>query len=151
MAGGEREFIEGEDLRYFVGSKGSAGFLVRARLATRQAAEDVPVGATFRHLEGLAGAIVDLYRSGALLWHLAFLNSAMTAARGLEEGPVLFGAYPEERSPRLSPLCRRRSSRTEATSFPVKRLTGSGSGGSSRRAPSDRPRRQAVRSFRPPV
>jgi FAD/FMN-containing dehydrogenase len=153
MAGGEREPIEGEDLRYFVGSKGSAGFLVRARLATRQAAEDVPVGATFRHLEGLAGAIVDLYRSGALLWHLAFLNSAMTAARGLEEGPVLFGAYPQERSPRLSPLCRRRSSRTEATSFPVRRLTESESGGSSGGPlgtdPGARPRARTGRTLSP--
>jgi len=103
MAGGERELIEGEDLRYFVGSRGSMGFLVKARLATRPAAGDVPVSATFRHLEGLAGAIVDLYLSGAPLWHLAFLNAAMAAARGLGEGPVLFGAYPEERAPRVEP------------------------------------------------
>jgi FAD/FMN-containing dehydrogenase len=103
MAGGERELIEGEDLRYFVGSRGSTGFLVKARLATRHAAGDVPVGATFRHLEALADAVLDLYRSGAPLWHLAFLNAAMAAARGFEGGPVLFGAYPEERTPRVEP------------------------------------------------
>jgi hypothetical protein len=54
-------------------------------------------------VEGLADAVLELYRSGAPLWHLAFLNVAMATARGFEGGPVLFGAYPEERAPRVEP------------------------------------------------
>ena len=43
LAGGERSIIEGgEALRHFVGSRGSVGFVVRAWLTTRRAAEDVP-------------------------------------------------------------------------------------------------------------
>jgi glycolate oxidase len=102
-AGGERELIEGEALRYFVGSRGSMGFLVGARLATRPAGDDVPVGAVFRGAEDLANAVLDLYRRGAPLWHLGFLNANMARARGLEDGHVLFGAYPGERGPRVEP------------------------------------------------
>ena len=36
------------------------GFLVRARLATRRAAGDVPAGAHFRDVEDLAAAVLDL-------------------------------------------------------------------------------------------
>lgn len=107
MAGGERDLIEGEDLRYFVGSRSSMGFLVKARLATRPAAADIPLGAIFRDAKGLAGTVLDLYRSGAPLWHLAFLNAAMAAARGLEGEYVLFGAYPEERTPWVEPALRK--------------------------------------------
>jgi FAD/FMN-containing dehydrogenase len=96
LPGGQRDLIDGEDLRHFVGSRGGMGFFVRARLATRPAADDVPVGAVFRRAEDLAGAIVGLYQSGAPLWHLAFLNAAMARARSLAGGHVLFGAYPGE-------------------------------------------------------
>ena len=85
------------------------GFLVRARLATRRAAGDVPVGAFFRDVEDLAAAVLDLHRSGAPLWHLGFLNAAMARARGLEEGHVLFGAYPEERASWIEPALERAS------------------------------------------
>jgi FAD/FMN-containing dehydrogenase len=107
LAGGERDLIEGETLRHFIGSRGSMGFLVRARLATRPAARDVPVGAIFGDAEDLADAILDLYRSGVPLWHLGFLNSAMARAKGLEEGHVLFGAYPNEREPQVEPALQR--------------------------------------------
>lgn len=106
MAGGERDLIEGEDLRYFVGSRGGMGFLVSARLATRRAAEDVPVGVTFRNAEELAGAVLRLYRGGAPLWHLAFLNASMARARNLEGEHILFGAYPESRSAGVEPALR---------------------------------------------
>jgi len=46
---------------------------------------------------------LDLYLSGAPLWHLAFLNAAMATVRGLGGAPVLFGAYPEERAPLVEP------------------------------------------------
>lgn len=105
-AGGKRDLIEGEDLKYFVGSRGSMGFLVRARLATRPAAADVPLGVVFRNVEDLGVAVLDLYRSGAPLWHLAFLNAAMATARGLEERHVLFGAYPGEKASLVEPALR---------------------------------------------
>jgi hypothetical protein len=107
LAGGERDLIEGETLRHFVGSRGSMGFFLRARLATRPAAGDVPVGAVFRDVEDLAAAVLDLHRGGAPLWHLGFLNAAMTRAQGLEEGHVLFGAYPKERAPWIEPALER--------------------------------------------
>jgi FAD/FMN-containing dehydrogenase len=107
LAGGKRDHIEGEALRHFVGSQGSMGFLVKARLATRPAARDVPVGAIFRNVEDLARATLDLYRGGVPLWHLGFLNAAMARAKGLEEGHVLFGAYPGERDPQVEPALRR--------------------------------------------
>jgi len=51
-AGSERSTIEGgEALRHFVGSRGSMGLVVRARLATRRADDDVPVAALFRDAE----------------------------------------------------------------------------------------------------
>ena len=85
------------------------GFLVRARLATRPAAGDVSVGVVFRDVKDLAAAVLDLYRGGAPLWHLGFLNAAMTRASGLEEGHVLFGAYPEERASWIEPALERAS------------------------------------------
>ena len=107
LAGGKRDLIEGEPLRHLVGSRGSMGFFVRARLATRRAVGDVHVGAIFREVNDLAGAVLDLYRGGAPLWHLGFLNAAMARARSLHRGHVLFGAYPEERSSRVEPALRR--------------------------------------------
>jgi FAD/FMN-containing dehydrogenase len=109
LAGGERDLIEGETLRHFVGFRGSMGFLVRARFATRRAAGDVTVGAVFQDAESLAAAVLDLYRGGAPLWHLGFLNAAMARVKSLEEGYVLFGAYPEERAPWVEPALKRAS------------------------------------------
>jgi glycolate oxidase len=104
LAGGERSTIEGgEALRHFVGSRGSMGFIVRAWLATRRASGDVPVAALFRDAEDLGKAVTDLDRGGAPLWHLGILNAAMARARRFEVGPVLFGAYPKERSNWLEP------------------------------------------------
>jgi glycolate oxidase len=60
LAGGKRDHIEGEALKHFVGSRGTMGFFVRARLATRRAAEDVPTGAIFRDVENLGNAVLDL-------------------------------------------------------------------------------------------
>jgi glycolate oxidase len=109
LAGGERDHIEGEVLRHFVGSRGSMGFFVRARLATRAADGDVPVGAVFRDAEDLGNAVLALYRGGTPLWHLGFLNAAMARAGSLEEGYLLFGAYPEERAPWVEPALKRAS------------------------------------------
>jgi FAD/FMN-containing dehydrogenase len=109
LAGGKRDHIEGEALRHFVGSRGSMGFFVRARLATRRADGDVPVGAVFRDAEDLGNAVLDLYRGGVPLWHLGFLNAAMARAGSLEEGHVLIGAYPQERASRVEPALKRAS------------------------------------------
>jgi hypothetical protein len=83
------------------------GFFVQARLATRAADVDVPVGAVFRDAEDLGNAVLELYRGGTPLWHLGFLNAAMARAGSLEEGHVLFGAYPEERAPWVEPAPQR--------------------------------------------
>jgi hypothetical protein len=40
---------------------------------------------------------------------LGFLSAAMARAKGLEDGHVLFGAYPEEREPLVGPALRRAS------------------------------------------
>jgi len=107
LAGGELDLIEGEALRHFIGSRGGMGFLVRARLVTRPASQYVAVGAAFRDVQDLGGAILDLYRSGAPLWHLGFLNAAMSRAKGFEERHILFGAYPMERSLWIDPALRK--------------------------------------------
>jgi FAD/FMN-containing dehydrogenase len=109
LAGGKRDHIEGEALRHFVGSRGSMGFFVRARLATRRADGDVPVGAVFRDAEDLGNAVLDLYRGGVPLWHLGFLNASMARAGSLEEGHVLIGAYPQERASLVEPAFYRAS------------------------------------------
>jgi FAD/FMN-containing dehydrogenase len=107
LAGGERSIIEGgEALRHFVGSRGSVGFVVKAWLRTRRAAEDVPVAALFRDAADLGSAVLDLYRGGVPLWHLGFLNAAMARARRFEVGHVLFGAHPRERAPWIEPALR---------------------------------------------
>lgn len=120
LAGGERMTLEGEPAGYLVGSRGSAGFVVEARLKTRAAGEDVAVAFAFRTPEGLAGAILDLYWSRAPLWHLAFLNPRMARARGLEGEYVLFGAYPGGRAPGVEPALGRavRSHRGRVLSGP---------------------------------
>ena len=107
LAGGGRQVIEGEALRHFVGSRGTMAFFVRARLTTRRASADVPVGAIFEDAQNLGNAVLNLYREGVPLWHLAFLNGAMARARGFEEEYVLFGSYPEERSRQVEPAFRR--------------------------------------------
>jgi glycolate oxidase len=109
LAGGKRDHIEGEALRHFVGSRGTMGFFLRARLATRRAAEDVPVGAVFRDAEDLGNAILDLYQGGVPLWHLGFLNASMARAGSLEEGHVFIGAYPGERESLVEPALKRAS------------------------------------------
>jgi glycolate dehydrogenase FAD-linked subunit len=109
LAGGRRDHIEGEALKHFVGSRGTMGFFVRARLATRAADIDVPAGVVFRDAEDLGNAVLALYRSGTPLWHLGFLNASMARAGSLEEGHVLFGAYPEERASWVEPALKRAS------------------------------------------
>jgi glycolate oxidase len=109
LAGGKRDHVEGEALRHFVGSRGTMGFFVRARLTTRRAAEDVPIGAVFRDAGDLGNAVLDLYRGGVPLWHLGFLNASMARAGNLEEGHVLIGAYPQERAPWVEPALKRAS------------------------------------------
>ena len=107
LAGGKRDHVEGEALRHFVGSRGTMGFFVRARLATRRAAEDVPIGAVFRDAGDLGNAVLDLYRGGVPFWHLGFLNASMARAGNLEEGHVLIGAYPQERASWVEPALKR--------------------------------------------
>jgi FAD/FMN-containing dehydrogenase len=100
LAGGECRTVRGEELRSFIRPEDTAGLVVGATLRTRRADADVPFGATFDEPEDLVRAIATIYELGVPLWHLAFLDSGMARARGLkDEGYLLFGAYPNERSP----------------------------------------------------
>lgn len=93
LSGGERRTLPGPELL-----RADPGWLLTgARLRTRPA-NDVPFAAGFGDLEDLAGAAARLAETGVPLWHLAFVNAAMSRARGLGERPLLFGAYPRARS-----------------------------------------------------
>lgn len=98
LFGGGRRTVQGDGLRSVLGAGGSRGLVVGAILRTRHAHGDVPFGAHFDVPENLAGAVVDVAGAGVPLWHLAFVNSEMSRARGLGEGYLLFGAYPAERA-----------------------------------------------------
>jgi glycolate oxidase len=95
---GERREVQGEDLKSFIGPGGAAGILVSAKLRTRRSDTTVPFAATFGDAEDLVGAVTDVAEVGLRLWHLAFLNTEMARARGLDEDHLLFGAYPRERA-----------------------------------------------------
>ena len=101
LAGGERREVGGEQLRSLTGRGGSQAIVVDARLRTRRANADVPFAATFGDPEDLAASVADLSGSGVPLWHLAFVNPTMARARKLEEDYLLFGAYPQERTPEV--------------------------------------------------
>jgi FAD/FMN-containing dehydrogenase len=103
LEGGELRTLRGEDLRAFVKPGDTAGdavgLVVAATLRTRRADADVPFAAAFEELEDLVQSIASLHEAGAPLWHLAFLDPGMARARGLGDGYLLFGAYPEQRAP----------------------------------------------------
>ena len=94
--GGERRTVSGEDVRPLL--EQGAGLTVSARLRTWRSGDDVPFGVFFDAAEDLSAAVTDVFGAGVPLWHLAFLNPAMTRARGLGENFLLFGAYPAERA-----------------------------------------------------
>jgi len=145
---GGRSTIEGsEALRHFVGSRGSMGLVVRATLATRRADDDVPVAVLFRDAGDLGKAVTDLDRGGVPLWHLGFLNAAMARARRFETGPVLFGAYPKERSDVIEPALKSVAESHRGTFFLEGRPNAPGSRGSSRRATWGRPPGRVGRWF----
>jgi FAD/FMN-containing dehydrogenase len=102
-AGGGHRTLRGEELRSFVEpgktAGDGAGIVVEATLRTRRADAEVPFAAAFDEPEDLVGAIASLHEVGVPLWHLAFLDPGIVRARGLGDGYLLSGAYPEERSP----------------------------------------------------
>lgn len=100
LPGGETVEVPGKELRSVVGEDGGRGIVVSARLRTRAAGSDTPFAAILNGAEDVNGAVADLMERRASLWHLAFLNPAMAAARGLGEGYLLFGAYPADRAER---------------------------------------------------
>jgi FAD/FMN-containing dehydrogenase len=97
LPSGELLEVSGEEVRSFV-EPGAAGIIVGAKLRTRRADADVPFGAAFDSAAELTGAVASIAEVGLPLWHLAFLNPAMTHARNLGETFLLFGAYPAERA-----------------------------------------------------
>jgi FAD/FMN-containing dehydrogenase len=94
--GGLRE-VGGEELGHFFGPGKAYRVVVGARLRTRRADADRPFAAAFSEPGGVAEAVAALLASEAPLWHLAFVNPTMAAARGLRERYLLFGAYPSAR------------------------------------------------------
>jgi FAD/FMN-containing dehydrogenase len=93
-ADGELCEISGKD----VASLMRGSILVRARLRTRRADEDVPFAAAFGDAMDLASALETLVSTKPPLWHLAFLNSTLAHARRLRDHYLLFGAYPRGRT-----------------------------------------------------
>jgi len=98
LPGGERREARGEELRSFIGSGGTAGIVVNAKLRTRRADADTPFSVAFGDAEDLVESVTNVVESGVPLWHLAFLNPEMAHAGGLGKEYLLFGAYPEERA-----------------------------------------------------
>ena len=98
LRGGERREVAGEELRSLMGSEWRSSVVVEARLRTRRVEADLPFAAAFGDADDLADCVADLTKMGVPLWHLAFVNPTMARARRLEEGHLLFGAYPQERA-----------------------------------------------------
>ena len=98
LPGGERRTVRGEELSPFAQAGGTAGIVVGATLRTRRADKDVPFSIAFDNLENLARTITSIQAASVPLWHLAFVNPAMSRARGLGKDYLLFGAYSRERA-----------------------------------------------------
>jgi FAD/FMN-containing dehydrogenase len=102
LLGGERREVPGEELGSFLAPEDALGIVVGARLETRRADADVPFAAAFADAADLTRAVECLAGSSVSLWHLAFLNPAMSRARALGEDYLLFGAYPREREDKVA-------------------------------------------------
>jgi FAD/FMN-containing dehydrogenase len=92
MPDGAYRTVEGDELRPVVGP--GRGIVVRVTLQTRRGEDDTPYALAFGDPKKLADAVVNIYREGVPLWHLAFLSPEMARIRGLGENHLLFGAYP---------------------------------------------------------
>ena len=102
LLGGERREIPGWELGPFFAPGSEAGIVVGTRLETRRADADVPFAASFADDGDVAQAISDVTGASVPLWHLAFLNPAMSRARTLYEDYLLFGAYPRGRETKVA-------------------------------------------------
>ncbi|HET7271125.1 MAG TPA: FAD-binding oxidoreductase [Rubrobacter sp.] len=102
LVGGERREISGEELSTFFVPGSATGIVVGARIKTRGVEADVPFAAVFTEAEDLADAVAGIVGSQMPLWHLAFLNPAMSRARALGDDYLLFGAYPRERQTKVA-------------------------------------------------
>ena len=106
LAGGEYREITGDEVGSFVAPGSAAGIVVGARLKTRRSDADVPFVAEFAEAADLAESVAGIFGPSVPLWHLAFLNPAMSRARTLGERYLLFGAYPREREAQVAHLLR---------------------------------------------
>jgi FAD/FMN-containing dehydrogenase len=102
LQGGEHREVPGEELGSFLAPGEASGIVVGARLETRRADADVPFAAAFADPADLTMAVEGVAGSSVPLWHLAFLNPAMSRARALGEDYLLFGAYPREREEKVA-------------------------------------------------
>lgn len=106
MPGGGRQTVGGDELQSVFGPGKEGVLVVRARLRTRRADNDVPYTLAFRDHGGLAEAATGMFREGAPLWHVGFLNPEMARSRGLGKDYLLFGAYPGGRSEAVENMLR---------------------------------------------
>ena len=98
---GNRRQLPGDELSSVRESTYGRPLIVGALLSTRSSARDVPFGVAFDDPARLARAIQRIFER-IPLWHLGLLNGVMARAMGHhEEGHVLFGAYPAERTQRV--------------------------------------------------
>jgi len=118
MPGGGRRSVGGEELRSLVGQESSGGIVVRARLRTRRAEDDVPCALAFGDREDLVRAVTSIIHATVPLWHLGFLSLQMVRLRGLGEEYVLFGAHPGERGELVWPALQEVASSTGGRMLP---------------------------------
>jgi FAD/FMN-containing dehydrogenase len=102
LAAGEQREVSGEELGSFFAPGSVAGIVIGARLKTRRADADVPFVAEFAVAADLAESVAGIFGSSVPLWHMAFLNPAMSRARTLGESYLLFGSYPRERETKVA-------------------------------------------------
>ena len=118
MPGGELQTVGGDELQSIVRPEGAGAMVVRARLRTRRADQDVPYVLTFGDHERLADAVAGVFRDGVPLWHVGFLSPEMVRTRGLGEEYLLFGAYPGERGAAVEDALREVASSVGGTPLP---------------------------------
>src|ERR687886_281704 len=105
--GGGLRTVPGDELPLVLKPGYTQGLVVSATLWTTRLETYTPFSAAFDAPEDLAQAMLGIYRAGVPLWHLGLQNAAMAQARGHEGKHLLFGAYPEERAPKVEePLWR---------------------------------------------
>ncbi|MBV9454689.1 MAG: FAD-binding oxidoreductase, partial [Rubrobacter sp.] len=99
--GGGLRTVPGDELPLVLKPGYTESLIVKATLWTTRLKRHMPFSAAFDAPEDLSQAILEIYRGSVPLWHLGLQNAAMAQVRGHERKHLLFGAYPEERAPKV--------------------------------------------------